>query len=863
MTISFVGAQGNAGTTVTIPTHQSGDLILIFAYRDGNATAPATPAASGTVPTWTLIGSGGANQNSSNFRYAVATASTTTSGTWTNASELICLVYRGTKLVGTSAGDGASSTTIAYPALSLNRTDGSSWVVGVAGHRSATNVEGAPSGMTNRAFTGTEAAGHDTNGTVSSWSQQTVSVSANGGWRSWTVELRDATATLLADTRSYALTGAGANLNRGYKLSADAGSFALTGAAVTERRGYRESAGAGTWTLTGSDALLERAWVLPGDSGAYGLAGGPAGFSLASGLTFDADPGPFQLAGGAATLHWRTTASSGALALGGAAVRIQLTLAAPPATWGLAGGDVNLGVRVTFATQSASFQLGGGTTGRSLRFLAGGSSYGLDAAAVRLNLSQPAASGAFQFSAAPAALGRNTALVTTTGALQLQGGSLVLSNSLALEGGSLSWGAAPAILRLQVPLPAASWSLSGSAITPRRGFRLDAGPAAITAVAAAAELLGQWQLAAAEGAWGVGGSAAALGKGTTVMAAAASLQLAGGFALLPVQRRIGVDSGALVLAGSAALQRQLRLVAANTVFVLAGAVLASRLRRYLGAEFASFNWAFGRAIVFATQFPRPGVRSRISGPYGGSDRTDPSFLRPPYVRFNAVSKSRDLGRTEILEAELSGLVGSQSGTNTLYFKVSLPRPLELRIRVRQGAVTDRYLSVGILDANRAPLPLSPDGRAQPPQVYGQAGDQSPVPAGDYYFTVSTHQWQAIPFVVQAFVGRYALLTGTALGRLEPQGRLPLAKLRGAGTGTAPLLGALLRPATLRALATASTSGGQALPSLQLAILRGTAVGQMLPSGRLKMTWRLTGTAGGSASPTASLSSQAGGGGYGY
>ena len=163
MSISFVGAQGAAAATVTIPTHQSGDMILIFAYRDGSNTAPTAPTAGGTVPTWTLIGTSGANTNSSRFHYAVATASTTTSGTWTNATELICLVYRGTKLVGANAGgSGSATTTVNYPALTLQRTDNSSWVVGVAGHRTATNVELAPSGMTNRTTAGT--VGH------SSWS---------------------------------------------------------------------------------------------------------------------------------------------------------------------------------------------------------------------------------------------------------------------------------------------------------------------------------------------------------------------------------------------------------------------------------------------------------------------------------------------------------------------------------------------------------------------------------------------------------------------------------------------------------------------------------------------------------------------
>jgi hypothetical protein len=276
MSISHIGAQGNAGTTVTIPTHQSGDLILIFAYRDGNNTAPTTPSAGGTVPTWTLIGSSGGNNNSSNFRYAVATGSTTTSGTWTNASELICLVYRGTKFVGDSLGGGAQSATIAYPALSLDRTDGSSWVVGVAGHRTATNVDAAPSGMTNRAFTGTEAAGHDTDGGVTSWSQQTISAGANSGWRSWTVELRDESVQLLADTQAFTVTANAATLTVGgglnnYSLAATTRSFAGTYNSAGLVASRKLVAVSSSFVLTRPEAGLRKTTRLVAETGIYSL----------------------------------------------------------------------------------------------------------------------------------------------------------------------------------------------------------------------------------------------------------------------------------------------------------------------------------------------------------------------------------------------------------------------------------------------------------------------------------------------------------------------------------------------------------------------------------------------------------------
>jgi len=350
MSISFVGAQGAAGTTVTIPAHQVGDMILIFAYRDGSNTAPTTPTAGGTVPTWTLISSAGASTNSANFRYAVATATTTTSGTWTNATETICLVYRGTKLVGVNGANTSASTIISYAGLALQRTDGSSWVVGCAGHRTATNVELAPTGMTNRISSGTEAAGHDTNG--SSWTiTRTVTVNANSGWRAVTVELRDATVVLTAAAGSFNDTFIDAALERGFylnasaraythtgnaailtkagsvnkvitadvgtftelgkdaglihaaRLTADKGTYTENGVAATLRHAAVIVAAKGTFTETGNPAGLRHLAILVAEKATYTLTGNPADLHYVPGIDINGDVGQFLVSGNAATLR--------------------------------------------------------------------------------------------------------------------------------------------------------------------------------------------------------------------------------------------------------------------------------------------------------------------------------------------------------------------------------------------------------------------------------------------------------------------------------------------------------------------------------------------------------------------------------
>jgi protocatechuate 3,4-dioxygenase beta subunit len=186
--ISFVGANSAAGNTVTIPAHQVGDLMIIYAYRNGNATPPGSPSG------WTDIGTPAGSQNQSDHTgYRFATSTSDTSGTWTNATNMVVLVYRGIDSTTPIGGDSvaqspnAASNVISYPAVTMSVTDGSSWVVGLAGHRTATNVNVAPTGMTNR--TGTVVAGHDTNVGVTAWSLHTVTVNASSSWRARTIEI--------------------------------------------------------------------------------------------------------------------------------------------------------------------------------------------------------------------------------------------------------------------------------------------------------------------------------------------------------------------------------------------------------------------------------------------------------------------------------------------------------------------------------------------------------------------------------------------------------------------------------------------------------------------------------------------------
>jgi hypothetical protein len=197
MAISLLGSTSTAATSGTIPgTYAAGDMIVVFAFRNTSTTVPTLGSG------FTSLATGSGNTAGARLAFKRATSSSESSGTWTNATSLIILTYSGVAGIGkvgggnpSATGSSGNSTTVTYPTLTLDNASGSSYVVGVGGHRdSGASMVTAPTGMTNitgltSGTTGRTGA-HDTNGGVTSWSSQNVAVGGSAaGWLSFTLEL--------------------------------------------------------------------------------------------------------------------------------------------------------------------------------------------------------------------------------------------------------------------------------------------------------------------------------------------------------------------------------------------------------------------------------------------------------------------------------------------------------------------------------------------------------------------------------------------------------------------------------------------------------------------------------------------------
>ena len=254
---------------------------------------------------------------------------------------------------------------------------------------------------------------------------------------------------------------------------------------------------------------------------------------------------------------------------------------------------------------------------------------------------------------------------------------------------------------------------------------------------------------------------------------------------------------------------------------------------------------------------------RLKSLQGGSNSSAPSFIRTEHNKNSGLTSATDLGTVRNLTRIFTGDIGSETGRNTLYFKVETTDPSDVRIfKNFVNSRTDKDIAVGLLDTNRHQVILDSEGFGQINEVHNTPELEilRKLPKGVYYFTVSSSQWQSAPFSITLQVIRSRELFGTASGTTSPTLRLALVKLFGTIEGTGTPEATVTPKEKIKLLG--GSAGGTASPTLSLTIMEGTILGTMVPHGRLKHTYRISGTASGASSNSATLTVTTPGGGYG-
>jgi hypothetical protein len=186
-----VSAGGAAGDSITLGTHQIGDIIVIAAFEQTSLLPDL--GAGFTNITDVLTGAG------QRVGYLIATSASETSGVWTGAGLIQFQIYRsltGDLGIGsTPATNSALSATMNYPATALD--NGDSWVAAFGGNsRNDVNLT-PPTGMILRSQadigggSGQDSRGFDTDGAVASWNSQDVAQVGLGTWITSVIEITE------------------------------------------------------------------------------------------------------------------------------------------------------------------------------------------------------------------------------------------------------------------------------------------------------------------------------------------------------------------------------------------------------------------------------------------------------------------------------------------------------------------------------------------------------------------------------------------------------------------------------------------------------------------------------------------------
>jgi hypothetical protein len=288
MAFQIVGTAFANAATITIPAHLAGDVIVIFAWRNDSATPPSVGAGFFTLTS----GASGTFSNRTGWR--TAADSSTTSGTWTNATRLACVVVRDATIDESSATQAGSSSsddfywgpTAAAPFPGPRRAL-------MFGENNATYVGSAaatvPTGYTNLAFVNNQGSVIHLSDSEVTFVDQFVSLTSSGGtpgYRTGTVPLIPLREGTLAATETGSDTFAGTGTVRtvGTLAVSETGSdtFAGTGTVLSATSGSLAAVETGSDLFAGTGGVLVSGTFVVQETGSdifSGVGGGAVALS--------------------------------------------------------------------------------------------------------------------------------------------------------------------------------------------------------------------------------------------------------------------------------------------------------------------------------------------------------------------------------------------------------------------------------------------------------------------------------------------------------------------------------------------------------------------------------------------------------
>lgn len=150
---------GYSGTSsATLTGYSIGDLMLMFIYGGNSISAMSVPAATTTTPAWNIKDNvTGANANAMACAWYFADRLDHTSGVWGSGTNVVYGMIRGAAAspFGGYLQSGSTAAGLATaPAITLSRTDGTSLLLHVLGHKSGLNLttwNAPPAGYTQQA----------------------------------------------------------------------------------------------------------------------------------------------------------------------------------------------------------------------------------------------------------------------------------------------------------------------------------------------------------------------------------------------------------------------------------------------------------------------------------------------------------------------------------------------------------------------------------------------------------------------------------------------------------------------------------------------------------------------------------------